>query len=507
MSQVTSAATPASPSLGEILDGINGVSTMNDAISVLRPADITLNSVAVTQSGLFVAIPGAETDGRAYVNEAIEKGALSVLYEADQAPERCSELAAAGRAVAIENLAMQLSEIASRFFGNPTLGLRVVGITGTNGKTTCAFLLSQAMNLLGERCAMMGTIGTGLMDQLVETDLTTKDAVETQRTLRQLVDQGATAVCMEVSSHGLEQHRVDAVNFDVAVFTNLSQDHLDYHGTMDTYASAKKRLFRFSCLRAIAVNSDDTVGKQILQQLSPCHKITYGRETADILPSNLKIDARGISFNVQWQGQSHLFVSKLSGEINLPNLLATIATLLVLDYPIDDIARVFPQLDPPPGRMEGFAGKENQPLVVVDYAHTPDSLQRALQSLRQQCEGSLSVVFGCGGDRDQGKRSLMGRAAASYADHVILTNDNPRTEDPLTIVKHAVEGIQSVKKTTHFEIILDRRKAIETAIASASAGDIVLVAGKGHERTQTQGRKKIAFSDRDVVSQILGGDA
>ena len=490
---------------GALLQGLVDQDAVASLAAGLEIRGLSLDSRTVVQNDLFFALPGATVDGRQFARSVVDRGAAAVVYESSDAPEQCLLLARKQRAIGVSNLRSKLSLIAGRFFANPSVGMNVIGFTGTNGKTTCAYLLTQALNRSGERCAMMGTIGTGFPDQLMASNLTTGDAVEVQRILRQLRDHGANAVCMEVSSHGLDQDRVAAVNFNVAIFTNLTQDHLDYHGTLANYSAAKKKLFDFACLNAIVVNKDDPTGREILKDNRRCRVISYGYRDADIVPQEIRVDSDGIGFRVHWDGQTVTIRSSLLGQLNIPNLLAIVATLLVLDYSLPQIAEVMPELTAPPGRMELFNPGPESARVVVDYSHTPDSLERALKSLRAHCRGELWVVFGCGGDRDRGKRPVMGKIAVSLADHVIITNDNPRNEDPASIVENILQGIDNNHKTTSLEVIYDRRVAIARAMEAAAGEDLVLIAGKGHEQTQTIGDERYPFSDREVVEQFWRG--
>ena len=464
-----------------------------------------MDSRTLKKDDLFLALPGVRADGRDFVDKAMDAGAKAVLFENINAPLECRTLERQKKAIGIADLRRQISLIAARFFDFPSHKMTVVGITGTNGKTTCAYLLAQALERLGESAAIMGTIGVGKTDALSETELTTGDAVETQRTLRRLHEQGIKCVCMEVSSHGLEQGRVNAVDFKVAVLTNLSQDHLDYHQTMSNYAAAKRKLFGFRSLDVIVINKDDQFGRDILDQHHECKVISYGCEVADVAATDCNISDSGIAFTLAYKNQKLPIKSPLLGEINLPNILATASVLLALEYTPGQVAGVIPDLLPPPGRMEMFRGGHGSPRVVVDYSHTPDSLERALQSLRPSTPGQLWVVFGCGGDRDKTKRSMMGEVAVRLADHVVVTSDNPRFEDPRAIASQVVEGIDENIRGSDYEIILERRRAIQHAIQRTTEDDLVLIAGKGHETTQTIGSQKFKFSDRELVREILGG--
>ena len=501
-------APPQSPSptksLSSLLSGVINDTEIDQIGGQEVIAGLSLDSRKLNRGELFLAVPGHKSDGRRFVEQAMDAGAKAVLFESNRAPEACITLSKQHRAVGITDLQQQISLIAARFFDFPSRDMSIVGITGTNGKTTCAYLITQALNRLGQPTAMMGTIGIGKPNALSESNLTTADAIETQRTLESLRDQGYLSVCMEVSSHGLAQGRVNAVDFKVALLTNLSQDHLDYHDTMANYAAAKRKLFDFESLDTIVLNKDDAFGRKILDDNHNCRVISYGIGSADVAATDCNIDRNGIVLTVSWQNEKARIKSSLLGEINVPNLLAIISTLIALDFSLAEIAGVIPALQAPPGRMELFSGGEKQPTVVVDYSHTPDSLERALSSLRPSVSGALWVVFGCGGDRDKGKRPRMGEAAIRFADHVIITNDNPRSEEPQNIALEIVGGIGKNVHQNSYKIILDRKSAIQTAIQRAEKDDLVLVAGKGHENTQTIGERKIPFSDRQVVNEILG---
>ncbi|MEA3291691.1 MAG: UDP-N-acetylmuramoyl-L-alanyl-D-glutamate--2,6-diaminopimelate ligase [Pseudomonadota bacterium] len=461
---------------------------------------LTLDSRRAGPGKLFLALPGSSADGRDFISRAILKGAAAVLYQSGdgfQAP------AASAPLYAVPGLRREVSRLAARFFGRPSEALLVIGVTGTNGKTTCAHLIAQALERLDTRCGVLGTLGCGFPDDLQDAGLTTPDAIELQRQLTELVGEDAEAICMEVSSHGLDQERADAVVFDIAVFTNLSRDHLDYHGDLQSYGKAKARLFDFPSLQHAVINSDDPFGARLAQKLSGRSDVrlwTYGLESGEIRPDETVIDEEGIRLTLPLAGGGIEFRAPLVGRINAPNLLAVIATLLACGHGAQAVAGVLPALKPPPGRMELFQGMPAQPAVVVDYAHTPDALERALTSLREHTAGRLWVVFGCGGDRDRGKRPQMGAIAERLADKVILTDDNPRGEEPAAIVADIARGME--RKA---EIVHDRRQAIADAIRRAATTDMVLVAGKGHEATQTASGRSVTFSDREVVKNLLGG--
>ncbi len=465
---------------------------------------LSLDSRQVGVDDLFIAVPGEARDGRDYIRQAVRNGAAAVAHEKStegqgeaREPHDCGV-----PSIAVADLRQHIGAVAARFFDHPSAHMQLIGITGTNGKTTCAYLLAQALDLLGRRCALMGTIGTGFIGSLQPASLTTADAVATHRTLAEMLARKAEAVCLEVSSHGLQQGRVNQVAFDVAVLTNLSRDHLDYHGSMERYAQAKRKLFEFDGLHSAVINADDPFGRRLLANHRAAHCLTYGVARGDLRPRDLRLSENGIAFEVECRGQVEAVRSPLIGALNVPNLLAALAALTCCGYGLDQAAMAVGQCLPPPGRMELLPRRPSQPAVVVDYAHTPDALERALISLGEMCRGRLWVVFGCGGARDSGKRAQMGRVAEARAHRVIVTDDNPRTEDPQEITAHIVGGMAAGATVIH-----DRRRAIETAIAAAAAEDIVLVAGKGHESVQIVGERSIELNDRAIAIAALGGSA
>jgi len=460
---------------------------------------LELDSRKVSPGTLFLSVTYKSTDGREmdYIIQAVKKGAAAVAYEKRQTDIQLDNNSAVPL-IAVDNLHAKIGVIASRYYGQPSKRLQLIGVTGTNGKTTFIYLLTQAFELLGKKCGMMGTIGNGYINNLKKTMLTTENAVDIQRKLSNFLDAKVNTVCMEVSSHGLEQNRVSELDFDIAVFTNLSHDHLDYHETLEQYVAAKKKLFQFPNLDMIIVNRDDLVGRQILENHRAKKSITYGMEQGDIFPRNLKVDEKGIEFSVRWNNMTVTLCSPLLGEINVSNLLAVVACLLGSGVVLTQIEAIIPQLFPPPGRMEVFRGPGDTPKVIVDYSHTPDALKSALLSIIKLKQGKLIVVFGCGGDRDSGKRPQMGRIAEQYADMVIITDDNPRSESPKEIIRQIQAGMSYPAKVIH-----DRRTAIQEAIRLSSVHDIVLVAGKGHEDTQITNHGVFDLSDRDVVEKTL----
>jgi UDP-N-acetylmuramoyl-L-alanyl-D-glutamate--2,6-diaminopimelate ligase len=405
---------------------------------------------------------------------------------------------------AVPQLGERASLLADRFFASPSRQLDVVGVTGTNGKTTCAWLLAQALGACGEPAAYVGTLGSAFAGELVAGEMTTPDAVTVQRGLAAFKARGARKVAMEVSSHGLALGRVQAVHFDTAVFTNLTRDHLDFHGDMASYGAAKASLFERDDVRLRVFNVDDAFGAQLAARPQFADRIACSSAGAPmsrgafVAASDMRYTAAGTQFALTSSFGNALVQTSLVGAFNVDNLLAVLAVLLGNGISVSRAVSAAGTLAAPPGRLEVFSAP-GKPLVVVDYAHTPDALEQALQVLRRHCDGRLLVVFGCGGDRDRGKRPLMGAVAARGADGIVLTDDNPRSEDPLQILA----AIQAGTGAAPVAVVPDRREAIAHALQQAQAGDVVLVAGKGHETTQITGTGSRFFSDQQVVREIL----
>ncbi len=484
------------------------------AVDALRISRLACDSRAVRPGDTFVAYPGETRDGRDFIAEAIARGAVSVLWERKGYAwdARCKV-----PNLSVRNLRRYAGEIASRVCSEPSSRLWVVGVSGTNGKTTCSQWIAQALSAAGRRCAVIGTLGYGLRPPLRPMANTTPDAVWLHSQLAEFARRGAQAVSMEVSSIGLDQDRVAGVEFDVALFTNLSRDHLEYHRTMRRYREAKAKLFAWDSLQHAVVNLDDEFGAHLAGRiLRPGLKVIgYGfggaRATRAILVSgtDVRTDMSGISFRVKTPWGSARVVSPALGRFNASNLLGTLAVLLASGVTLRRAVAALARLKPLPGRMQRVGGGA-KPLVVVDYAHTPDALEKALRSLRELMlhrspvtghPSRLVCVFGCGGDRDRGKRPQMGRIAARLADSVVVTSDNPRSEDPHAIIVDILEGARRGKR--ELCVNADRRNAIAAAIAGAQRGDIVLVAGKGHENYQEIEGVKHPFSDAAVAREAL----
>ena len=460
--------------------------------------DIKNDSRLIQKGDLFIAYPGAVADGRLFIEKAVSAGAVAVVYDPICFPSSCI-LPASVPCIALPQLAEQLAEIAKRFYSNPSESLTVTGVTGTNGKTTIAYQLAQAHYLLGQGSAYIGTIGQGNVNQLKPLDNTTPDALCLQRLLHQYKEQGIKQVCMEVSSHALSQHRVDAIEFRQAIFTNLTLDHLDYHHTMQAYGAAKALLFKAEHLQWAIINRDDAYQNVMSSSVkSHVKKITYGmHQDCDVKAVKWNIDIDGTEIEVHSPWGQHQLRIKALGEFNIYNSLAIFSSLLASGYDPDRVIQVMAQLKAAPGRMEIVA---NSPYVLVDYAHTPDALENVLLTLSQLKKGRLWVVFGCGGDRDKTKRPIMGKAASLYADKVVITSDNPRSEDPEVIVEEIAEGIVN---SAHVIKLLNREDAIAHALNEADKDDIILIAGKGHEAYQQIGAIKHVFSDQEVVKRLI----
>lgn len=485
---------------------------MHAAVHKLGARRLTIDSRAVRAGDTFVAYPGESRDGRDYIAQAIANGAASVLWEADgyawNPRWRVPNLA-------VPQLRRQAGVIASEVYGKPSAKLWAVGVTGTNGKTSCSQWIAQSLTRAKRKCAVIGTLGSGFpgrLDAQAHSINTTPDAVTLHARMRAMVRAGARAVCMEVSSHGLDQDRLSGVEFDVALLTNLTRDHLDYHGTMRRYQAAKARLFRWPTLGHAVLNLDDAFGRELAQcwKHKRAKALGYGfqvRTARASLPCvqgrNLRLSLDGVSFDIASPWGRATLQSPLIGGFNAANLLGSLATLLVSDVGLDQSVAALEKVLPVPGRTERYGGGR-APLVIVDYAHTPDALEKVLRSLRTAAgqRAQLFCVFGCGGERDRGKRPLMGAVASRIANAVIITSDNPRSEDPQTIIAEIAEGVSG-----KHEQIADRRQAITHALAQARRGDIVLIAGKGHERYQEIRGVKRRYSDAAVVRAALAGSA
>lgn len=483
--------TPVSPSpaTAELLDWLRAHCPSGAGLSAdsrrIRPGDV------------FLAFPGDVHDGRHYIPQAIAAGAAAVLWEAEGyrwPPE--TELPN----LPVRGLRALTAELAAHWYGEPSRALWMTGVTGTNGKTSVTHWLAQGLTAAGRPSAILGTLGNGLVRNLAPASHTTPDCVELQRLLAEYRDAGANAAVMEVSSHGLDQGRVAGVHFDVAVLTNLSRDHLDYHGSMEAYAQAKARLFGWPGLRWAVLNVDDAFGRAIYQRLegTAVKRLGYGFQGGEILGSALGLDAHGIRMTVATPWGSGEVTSPLIGKFNAFNLLAVLSGLLAAGVGLEEALRHLGELKPVAGRMQTLSLGAGVPTVVVDYAHTPDALENTLKALRPLTKGRLWCVFGAGGGRDRGKRPLMGGIASALADAVVITSDNPRNEEPARIIADILAGMPPGQTA-----ISDRAAAIRHAICAAGPEDVVLIAGKGHEDYQEIHGVRQPFSDLEVARAAL----
>lgn len=490
---------------------------------VADSANLHADSRALAAGDVFVAYAVDGADNRPHAITASHHGAVCTLWHAtpDAPPPASIE-----HVLPIEDLDRLAGPIASAWYGEPSRAVRAIGITGTNGKTSCSHWIAQALSALGTPCGVVGTLGVGLAGRLVETGFTTPDAPQLQHVLARLRNDGAKAVAMEVSSHALHQGRVNGTAFDIAIFTNLTQDHLDYHGTFEAYEAAKARLFDWPGLNSAVINRDDPAGQRLLAALPAGVKpIAYGvgewdpatitRASADAAPiasltaSRIRATQTGTAFHLDsdW-GSAELEVATL-GDFNVHNLLAVLGALLASGVPFNAATAQLAKVESVPGRMQRLGGRlaADEPLVVIDFAHTPDALEKTLEALRPVADvraGKLVCVFGCGGDRDAGKRPKMGAIAERLADQTVITSDNPRTEEPSSIIEQIAAGMQHADRTRKVE---DRASAILQAIRAAAREDVIVIAGKGHEATQEIMGRKRAFSDLDHSRLALAARA
>ncbi len=472
----------------------------------LRPNELVNDSRRAAPGNVFVAYPGDAHDGRAFIAQAVAQGADGVLWEADHYQwDPALAIPNAG----VLGLKTRIGEIAAHVYGEPSRALHMIGVTGTNGKTSVAHWIAQALSALGQKTAIIGTVGNGFPpvgdkpSALTPALNTTPDAIELQQRLALYRADGAVACAMEVSSHGLAQGRVNGSRFNVAVLTNLSRDHLDYHGDMASYADTKARLFSWPGLEWAVLNVDDAFGQRLESETRPARVAGYGFRRGAVVAQKLLLSQTGmhLALHSDW-GDAELDVPLL-GRFNAANLLAALTALLVSGVKLDDACHALAQITPPPGRMQTFGGG-GHPLVVVDYSHTPDALEKVLATLREITSGGrLVCVFGCGGNRDKGKRPLMGEAAGRGADEIWITSDNPRNEDPRQIIDDIRAGIGDAAAEGRVRVEPDRARAIFEAIGGAHCGDVVLIAGKGHEDYQEIAGQRLPFSDTAMAKKAL----
>ncbi len=480
---------PRSLSLGELLQNLNF--DLPKEYAGIPVAGITDDSRRINPGDVFFAVPGHSADGRKYISEAVSLGASAIITTPGEGSYPGVPV------VRIEDLRGAMSLAADRYFDHPSSRLTVAAVTGTNGKTTVTYLLSSIFNSSGKRWGKIGTIGYETGGRFIAAQNTTPGAIDLQRYFFEMIENGYDGCAMEVSSHALDQRRCEHIQFDLAAFTNLTQDHLDYHKDMDSYFLAKSILFEKAPISVI--NVDDEYGRRLLTRASG-RIITYGSDNpADLQYRSKDISIHSSALEFKYEGRTIGFDFPLPGLFNHQNAAAAAASAIGLGLSLEEAVKGLSEASPVPGRLQPI--RLGQPFgVYIDYAHTPGALERLLTSLREFKPGMIHIVFGCGGDRDRKKRPLMGQASSTLADRVYLTSDNPRTEDPMAIINEALKGITDRKRC---QVIEDRALAIRAAINSASDGDIVAIAGKGHEDYQVVGTVKKYFSDVEVAKSAL----
>jgi UDP-N-acetylmuramoyl-L-alanyl-D-glutamate--2,6-diaminopimelate ligase len=476
---------------------------LDNSVAGIIVSGLNMDSRELKAGEVFVALFGKNHDARDYIDVAISKGCVAVLADAG-GDWQGLKMTGHVPVLAIDRLRRRIGELAARFYDYPSRRLPVIGVTGTNGKTSCTQFIAQLLAGLDIPCGVIGTMGYGVFPQLCDTGFTTPDAIVLQQALADVENSNAEVVAMEVSSQGLHQHRVNGTRFNSAVFTNLTRDHLDYHGSMSAYAEAKRKLFEHEDLRIAVINADDSYAAIMLNALPrSAQSFTYSLRSkkADVYAEDLTFTADGFRANIRSPWGSAGVSGNLLGAFNFSNILAALTAVMTLpdDFDFESVVRQIARLRPVNGRME-LIGNAAGVSAVVDYAHTPDGLRCALEAARQHTSGRIWCVFGCGGNRDQGKRPLMAEVADQLADQIIVTDDNPRNENADDIVRQILFGFSDKSKV---DVERDRARAIETAIRSARAGDLVLVAGKGHECYQDVAGHKMAFSDAAQVRLAL----
>ena len=480
--------------------------TLFDGFGVEVPqrevADITTESRSVSRDGLFLACRGNTHHGLEFIDQVLAGHPSAIAWEPDPGL-REPVLPPEVYGFAVPHLGERLGEIANRFFATPSAAIAVTGITGTNGKTTTAWLVTQALGKLGETAGYMGTLGHGLGAELRPGASTTPGCITLHRQLRELADAGARHAVLEVSSHALDQQRVDGVRFSTVAFSNLGRDHLDYHHDLQQYGEAKARLFR-TCARTAVINLDDAFGRTLVAQLpaaTACLGVSMdGNPVARLRGELVQLGADGLVLDLCGEFGKARLGSRLWGRFNAENLLLAAGILLAEGWSLERVVAALAECTAPPGRMQLVPSSAGQPAVLVDFAHTPDALRKALEAARAHCSGELWCVFGCGGNRDSGKRAPMGSAATELADQVIVTNDNPRDEDAQQIIADILAGVDADRPV---QVIPDRAAAIQRAIHLAAPGDVILVAGKGHEQVQIVAGASLPFSDVAAAAAAL----
>lgn len=474
--------------LCDILSGVECSDVHADLQSEIT--GVYYDSRAVKPGGLFVAIKGFETDGHEYINAARKNGAAVILCE--RAPE--------GEDYILTKDTRRALALASKnFFSDPAAGLKLIGVTGTNGKTTTTMLLKHVLESQGEKVGLIGTNQNMIGEKVLPTERTTPESFELQKLFREMADEGCTCIVMEVSSHSLALERVAGLRFAAGVFTNLTQDHLDFHGTMEEYARCKALLFS-QCDKA-AVNLDDPWAEYMINHAEcPLISFSVNDKKADLMASELSLSARGVNFSAAAQGKTRSVELGIPGRFSVYNALAVMAACMVLDVDLDACVKSLASAEGVKGRVE-VVPTDGDYTILIDYAHTPDALENVLKSVKEVAEGRVVALFGCGGDRDRTKRPIMGHIATQNADVVIVTSDNPRTEEPSAIISDICEGIKDSKVPV--EVLEDRREAIHWAIDNHLPGDVIVLAGKGHETYQIIGKTKHHMDEREIVAEYL----
>lgn len=478
---------------------------LNDLLRGLKPLEIhadpeqeitgiCYDSRQVQPGNLFVAVSGFAVDGHKFIPMALEKGAAAVLCE--RAPER-------GSYVTLADTRQGLALVSANWFGHPAEKMTMIGITGTNGKTTSTYLLKHILEeTVGAKVGLVGTIQNMIGNEIIETERTTPESYELQELFARMKQAGCTHVIMEVSSHALVLHRVGGIQFDIGIFSNLTQDHLDFHKTMEEYRKAKSMLFSVSDQGII--NVDDGAGAKMIAE-AKCPVMTYsaGANKADLSASDIRLESGCVEFTASYQGQSSHVTLPIPGAFSVYNALSVIGAALALDIPLEQIAKALRTAHGVKGRAEVVPTPGRDYTVLIDYSHTPDSLENILKTVREFCKGRVMVLFGCGGDRDPVKRPIMGKIAAELADFVVVTSDNPRTEDPMKIIEQIMEGVR--EGTAPHMVMENRRQAIRWAMDHAGAGDVLVLAGKGHETYQEIGHEKFHLDEREEVAAHMMG--
>ena len=471
----------------------------NDLEIFLKKFDnLSLNSKQISKNTVFIAYPGNKHDGREFIQEAIENGAAGIIFESKNLKKN---LNLSIPNISISDLRNKLAAISSQFYEYPSKKISIIGITGTNGKTTSAYWLSQCLNHLKIKTAFIGTLGYGDLKKLKKSQNTTPSAIDLQRSIKEIYKKKYKYVAMEVSSHGIKEQRINNIEFKQRLFTNLSRDHLDYHKTMSEYAEVKKKFMLSEKNGNIIVNIDDKVGQSIFNNsvLPDNKKVSFSiYKKSKIQATNIRQNHNNLSFDLNYYGKSFPVRLKLIGIFNIYNVLGVIGCLSTMGFEVNQIINSLKKIKQVPGRTEFIKKSKDLPSVMIDYAHTADALENILKSIKNNSFKKIILVFGCGGDRDKGKRKEMAKIAEEYADHSLITSDNSRNENPKDI-------IEDISK--HFDQepikIIDRKEAICEAIKMADKEDLVVIAGKGHEEYQEIGNKKIYFSDKKVVDDFI----